>query len=75
MKINWKGPLLGAVIFVVSLFLAVYQRWSHGLRTRFSDILTFWLDLIVYLGICLVAGSLIYILASFVRHRLFGSRT
>jgi len=54
-----KGTVLGAVIFVIFLFVALYQRLRHGLSTTLSDLplndLIFWLVLLV----CLAAGCLI----------------
>jgi hypothetical protein len=39
-EIMWliKGTLLGAVIFVIFLFVALYQRLRHGLSTTLSDL-------------------------------------
>ena len=54
-----KGTLLGSAIFVIFLFVVVYQRLRHGLSTTLSDLpLIFWPEFLV----CLVAGCLIYYL-------------
>jgi hypothetical protein len=64
-KIMWlKGTTLGVVIFVASLFVVIRQRTLHGFSTGFSEMSTFWLVLVVYLVVCLVAGCLIYFIAS-----------
>ena len=70
-KIMWTGTILGTVIFVVSVFLAVYQRLTHGLPTRFSDVLNLWPALVVYLVACLLVGCVICSAAFYVR-RLVG---
>jgi hypothetical protein len=66
-----KGILLGTLIFFASLFYAVYARSIYGLPAPFVGLLIAWKVLVVYLVMCLVAGCLLYLVASFVVHRIF----
>lgn len=62
-----KGTLLGSAIFVIFLFVVVYQRLRYGLSTPLSALndLIFWLVLLV----CLAAGCLIYYFISLIFKR------
>ena len=54
------GTVLGAVLFVISLFLGIYSRSSHGLPNSFHIYLSIWPQLAVYFVLCVVAGCLIH---------------
>jgi Na+/H+ antiporter NhaD/arsenite permease-like protein len=66
-----KGTLLGTLIFFAGLFYAVYGRSIYGLPAPFFGLLIAWKVLVVYLVMCLVAGCLLYLVGSFVVHRIF----
>ena len=67
-----KGTLLGAVIFVIFLFVVVYQRLSHGLSTTLSELpLIFWPEFCV----CLAAGCLFFWLISLIFKRRQAPKT
>lgn len=60
------GSVIGAVLFVASLFWMVYSRWTHGMPNSFHLYLGIWPQLVVYLVMCCVAGCAIYLITSFV---------
>lgn len=66
-----KGTLLGSAIFVIFLFVLVYQRSRHGLSTTFSEVrLNLWPEFLV----CLAAGCLIYYFISLIFKRREATR-
>jgi len=55
-----RGTLLGTAIFVIFLFVLVYQRMRHGLSTTLSQLrLNLWPEFLVCLGVGWRARSLI----------------
>jgi hypothetical protein len=62
-----KGTVLGSVIFVIFLFVVVYQRLRHGLSTTLSELpLILWQEFLV----CLAVGCLIsYVIALIFKRR------
>jgi hypothetical protein len=61
-----KGTLLGSGIFVIFLFVVVYQRMRHALSTTLSELrLIFWPEFFV----CVAVGCLIYCIISLVLKR------
>jgi hypothetical protein len=61
-----KGTVLGSSIFVIFVFVVVYQRLRYGLSTTLSQLrLNLWPEFLV----CLAAGCLIYWLISLIFKR------